>query len=683
VRKVLSLLPLLFLCAFTILPAQTGMNSPEPPLRVGVFEGHGAAASCVERAFEALRIDPAIEPRLVSADDILSGALASLDVLVLPGGGGARQMNNLGSMGVDKVRDFVLSGGKGVVGICAGAYMLSDTPGYACLHLCGVSAVDMEHDERGRGIVAFAPTERGYSLFPELEGAEKRHMFYYEGPLFTPAANGSPYEVLATFASDVHLENRSPEGVMPGKPALLRAEAGRGRVFLSSTHPEATPGLRWMLPRMARWVARRDSLPYSRAAVRVDACPREVLFDAALRQEEEALFRRASGGAPPERAAAVRRLAEIRSWDGPQWTAGCLRGSDPEVRRAAALALAELEVTSALPDVRGVLAIEKDAGTRATLAFAEARLASMVPAVEPRPPASPSRKVAVTFDDLPAVSLPAKGRESWENMTAKLLDALRTRGIPVVGFVNAGKLEGESGPEPWKVDLLKAWLKSGAELGNHTYSHCVLHDSTLEAFEEDLLKGDAALRPILAEHGQALRYFRHPCLMTGRDAATKEAVSAFLRERGYTVAPVTLDNSEWIFARAYANALGRGDEEAGKRVRDAYIPYMEAKTDYFEKQSLALFGREVSQVLLVHANQLNADAFPSVAGMLRDRGYRFVTLGDALEDDAYSLPDGFFGFAGISWLHRWCFALGGKYLVVPGEPRCPEWVMREAGVGSE
>ena len=53
---------------------------------------------------------------------------------------------------------------------------------------------------------------------------------------------------------------------------------------------------------------------------------------------------------------------------------------------------------------------------------------------------------------------------------------------------------------------------------------------------------------------------------------------------------------------------------------------MEAKFDYFERESRALFGREIPQVLLVHANGVNADRFGELAAMMRRRGYAFVTL---------------------------------------------------------
>ena len=61
------------------------------------------------------------EARRITADEITSGGLADLDVLVFPGGSGSRQVNDLGAMGVAKVREFIRTAGKGAVGLCAGA----------------------------------------------------------------------------------------------------------------------------------------------------------------------------------------------------------------------------------------------------------------------------------------------------------------------------------------------------------------------------------------------------------------------------------------------------------------------------------------------------------------------------------------------------------------------------------
>ena len=246
-----------------------------------------------------------------------------------------------------------------------------------------------------------------------------------------------------------------------------------------------------------------------------------------------------------------------------------------------------------------------------------------------------------------------------------------------------GFVIGKKASEPDGGDLLRVWLDAGLELGNHSQTHPSLHKAGLDAYEKDVAEGDASLRAVLAPRGLAPRYFRHPYLQTGRDAATKRDLAHFLRRLGYAVAPVTIDNSDWVFARAYAMALESGDGAAAERIRDAYLPYLESKVDYYERESRSLLGYEVKQVLLLHASALNADTFARTADMLRRRGYAFVTLDEALRDPAYALPDGYTGGAGISWLHRWAFALKGKAGILPGEPLCPDWIMKAAGVDSE
>jgi len=295
-----------------------------------------------------------------------------------------------------------------------------------------------------------------------------------------------------------------------------------------------------------------------------------------------------------------------------------------------------------------------------------------------------ARRVAVTFDDLPAapVSVVGEGVPALEAMTRRLLAAVREARVPVIGFVNEGKLAPDGRREEARVALLSLWLEAGFELGNHSYSHLDLNRTPLSDFENDVRRGEEVTRALLKDRGKSLRYFRHPFLHTGRDLPTKLGFEAFLKARGCRVAPVTHDNGEWIFAKAYAAALQRGDTGAASRIAEAYVPYMDAKFDYFERQSQALFSREIPQVLLLHANSLNADTFGALAAMMKRRGYSFVTLDRALEDSAYLSPDTYTGPAGITWLHRWALTRGPD-LVLPDEPQLPDWVMKEAGVDSE
>jgi len=363
-RLFLALLGLL-LGATSHLAAAPAKGTPGTLLRVGVFKGLGADPECLSDAVEALKIDPAIEPRILTAADILEGGLETCDALVLPGGGGARQMANLGARGQAKVLAFVKERGRGVVGLCAGAYMLSDTPDYACFHLGGLEAIDREHDERGNGMVRFTFTPETFSVFPEFKGMEQAFMQYYEGPVLVPAKGGAAVP-MAVMQSDVHLKNDAPANMTNGKTFLAWSEAGKGRVFLAVGHPENTPGMRWMLPRMVRWTLRKELIPYGKDVVRVTRNRAEVLFDKPLKARERACFEDllAFPGDPDRKRAAIATLLEIRSWGAKERIEGCLRENDPALRLAAAEALVELEHTAALKDLKAAVATEPDPATR-------------------------------------------------------------------------------------------------------------------------------------------------------------------------------------------------------------------------------------------------------------------------------------------------------------------------------
>jgi peptidoglycan/xylan/chitin deacetylase (PgdA/CDA1 family) len=292
------------------------------------------------------------------------------------------------------------------------------------------------------------------------------------------------------------------------------------------------------------------------------------------------------------------------------------------------------------------------------------------------------RTVAVTFDDLPVISR-RYDLATQAIITRKLLHAIKSNQVPAIGFVNENKLLTNGQRDEGRVAFLRMWLDANLELGNHTFSHPDLHRTPLDAFKQDVIRGEEVTSMLLKARGRALRYFRHPFLHTGNNIETKRSFEEFLSERGYRIAPVTIDNSEWIFAGAYEKALVRGDKQMARRVAEAYIPYMEKKFAYFEQQSVALFGYEMKQILLLHANALNADYFDKLARMIRKRGYDFISLDEALTDKAYTSPDTYAGPGGITWIHRWALTAGKGGDFFRGEPLTPAFVMKEARVTAE
>ncbi len=275
------------------------------------------------------------------------------------------------------------------------------------------------------------------------------------------------------------------------------------------------------------------------------------------------------------------------------------------------------------------------------------------------------REVAITIDDLPRGGDGGpRTLTEMRAMTARLLNPFKERRIPVIGFVNSGR----AAPGTLR-PVLDQWLEAGADLGNHTATHPNINRVSLADYTADIVKGEPELRAALEAHGKKLRFFRHPFLFTGPTAETKRGLQQFLNAHGYRVAPVTLDNADYQFAALYTRP------EYRERVRREYVPYLESVVAFFEARSVEVVGREIPQILLIHASQLNADLMPELLAMFVRRGYSFVSLERALADEAYALPEEYVGPNGFSWIHRWSKTKGmpGK-----GEPEPPAWVTSAA-----
>lgn len=283
----------------------------------------------------------------------------------------------------------------------------------------------------------------------------------------------------------------------------------------------------------------------------------------------------------------------------------------------------------------------------------------------------PDRQVAITIDDLPAGMADRLPASQITELTAKLLGTLRDQKIPVVGFVNEKKLY-KPGEVDERIKALQMWLDYGFELGNHTFSHASLNQVGLKAWEDDVIQGESVTKLLLASRKMRLRYFRHPYLDTGRDLLTRRQAEAFLVERGYRIAPITLDGWDWMFAGIYEDAKKRSDTALQQQIVKDYLAYHDAVFAYTEQLSARIVGYEPKQILLLHASNLEADHIGELLDVLRKRGYRFITLEDALGDAAYSLPDTYVGEEGTGWIDHWAISQGK---IPQGAPVFPQWVI--------
>jgi peptidoglycan/xylan/chitin deacetylase (PgdA/CDA1 family) len=294
-----------------------------------------------------------------------------------------------------------------------------------------------------------------------------------------------------------------------------------------------------------------------------------------------------------------------------------------------------------------------------------------------------SRTIAITVDDLPGAvpgtgSLEAVGDlNELQKINSTIPQILNAHHVPAIGFVIEAKLQ-VRGERDARIALLQSWLDAGLTLGNHTYSHVPFRTISTQRFEDETIRGEVITRALMKTVGQEEVYFRHPGLITGPTPEAKSAFESFLKEHGYRVAPVTIDNEDWEFNDVHGDALERGDQQLAKRTKDGYLAYMNTAFDYYEGISRNLFHREIPQILLIHDSELTAECLDALLTNLEQRGYRFISLDQALADPAYGTPDLFIGPEGFSWLVRWKLAFG-QQADWQNEPDAPEWVTKMSG----
>ena len=286
------------------------------------------------------------------------------------------------------------------------------------------------------------------------------------------------------------------------------------------------------------------------------------------------------------------------------------------------------------------------------------------------------KQVCFSVDDLPVVSYGMNDTSFQKNITAKLLASFTRNHIPAIGFVIGKKLLNDTLINPFQVSLVERWIDGGFDIGCHTYSHPDYNSVSCKEYTDDLLKGEVIIKEILARKGKDLTYFRHPYLHVGNTKLKADSLSDFLKQHGSTTAPVTIDTDDYFFAVAYARTHAKNDTALYKQIGRDYLAYMEKKILFYEQQAQALFGRNISQILLVHASWLNSEYMDSLASMYTSHGYTFVSMEKALEDTVYQTEVTVFGKYGISWLDRWALSRGKQKDFFKNDPVPPEYVVQ-------
>jgi peptidoglycan/xylan/chitin deacetylase (PgdA/CDA1 family) len=284
-----------------------------------------------------------------------------------------------------------------------------------------------------------------------------------------------------------------------------------------------------------------------------------------------------------------------------------------------------------------------------------------------------SHAVAITVDDLPyasgGVAVP---KASAESTNRKLLAGFQMHHFPVTGFVIQKTVESFGLASGTKI--LKQWTDRGFDLGNHTYSHPDFNEITPGQMEQEIVRGESTIAPLMKQAAKEVAFFRFPFNHTGDTKDKHDRIAAFLAQRGYRLATCTIDTSDYLFNDAYVRILAKSDADGARKLREEYLAYSRTEIGYYAGLNKQVLGYEPPQAMLLHDNRLNADVIDPLLRIFEELQYRFVSLDTAQSDPAYQTPGVDITKFGPMWGYRWARERNVK---VNGslEPEPPKWIL--------
>lgn len=225
-----------------------------------------------------------------------------------------------------------------------------------------------------------------------------------------------------------------------------------------------------------------------------------------------------------------------------------------------------------------------------------------------------TKQIAITIDDLPFVG-------EYRNMHLKMImDILIKQDVPATGFIIASEVRQSN----W--EMLTTFRDAGFGLGNHTYSHANLNKLKSNAFIREIKKSDAILTPVLTKP----KYFRYPYLAMGT-GYKRNKVLCYLAQKHYQVAPITIDSKDFAFNQRLLSVPEIDRRAYLKEMQPFYLDFIWQQTLKAEEHSHLSRNSDQVQILLIHANLLNAYSLNEIINLYKEHGYTFVSLNEALK----------------------------------------------------
>lgn len=265
-------------------------------------------------------------------------------------------------------------------------------------------------------------------------------------------------------------------------------------------------------------------------------------------------------------------------------------------------------------------------------------------------------EIAVTIDDLPVHGANQKIYTRVQ-MAELMVEAFKKHKMPpVYGFVNALTHDRrKEGPA-----VLATWVNAGHPIGNHTYSHIDLRKTSLEAYLADIDKNEDVLKKY-SRPEMDYKIFRHPFLLEGETREKRYGIRDHLFKKGYQIAEVTIDYWDFQWNRPVARCLNKGDVKSLAELRRLYVESAVNELQFSRALSHRIWGRDIKHILLAHIGIASALFIEDVLKAYEAEQVKFVTLQDAMSDEAYAFDPGVLSSSGPNFLDQMVKVTKAKY----------------------
>ena len=327
----------------------------EETIAVGIYKPTGIELNNVQYIAEAIHIDAGIVYVTLTDADILKTKLENIDVIIFPGLKNSESIDIMDDEIEDIFKNFITKKGKGALGFCNGAQILTNSEENSSLELIDVKIV--KNDKKFNGLLKLNLTEKGLDLFPELRDKEEMFIKYNSDVTFD-IQNNSDVEanvIVNRLVDDTNI------------PIFISSKCGKGKLFLITAHPETTPGMRWMIPRIIRWLYGKDPVWYDKNIVRTDLFNQQIEFNDEFIAQVDKLKEILKSGDKNEKLDAMAQMQNFYPWMAAEEVKKLLDEKNNDVKIKAAKYLVDIEYTFAYEDLLKTIKNERSKKVREKL----------------------------------------------------------------------------------------------------------------------------------------------------------------------------------------------------------------------------------------------------------------------------------------------------------------------------